>query len=88
MVKIGTDNDIYEVEEIGLMNCRFKNWISLERVIIPNSSVFSNFVVNITEETTAYRIFLHYTVSYDSDLKKINDNHSLLANNTPKNGHF
>lgn len=71
IVKIGTKNDIYEVEEIGLMNCRFKNWINLERVIIPNSSVFSNFVVNITEEASAYRIFLYYTVAYDSDLKKV-----------------
>ncbi|MCQ2052765.1 MAG: mechanosensitive ion channel [archaeon] len=84
MVKIGTDNDIYEVEEIGLMNCRFKNWTNLERVIIPNSTVFSNFVVNITEETRAYRIFLHYTVSYDSDLKKVRQILMESACNHPK----
>lgn len=71
IVKIGTKNDIYEVEKIGLMNCRFKNWINLERVVIPNSSIFSNFVVNITKEASDYRIFLYYNVAYDSDLKKV-----------------
>ena len=60
---------IYQVEKVGLLNSRFKNWISMEYVIMPNSKVVSSTIMNITGKTMAYRLFLYYTVSYDSDVE-------------------
>ena len=68
MVMIG-GKDIYQVEKVGLLNSRFKDWKSLEYIIIPNSTVVGSTIINITSKTMAYRMTLDYTVSYDSDVE-------------------
>ena len=68
MVMIGSD-DIYQVEKVGLLNSRFKNWISMEYIIMPNSKVSDSTIMNITDKTMAYRMSLYYTVAYDSDVE-------------------
>ena len=70
MVKIG-ENGIYQVEKVGMLNSRFKNWISMEYIVIPNSKVVESTIVNITGKTMAYRMTLYYTVSYDSDVELV-----------------
>ena len=70
MVMVG-GKDIYQVEKVGMLNSRFKNWISMEYIIIPNSTVVSSTIMNITGKTMAYRISLAYTVSYDSDVELV-----------------
>ena len=70
MVTIG-GKDIYQVEKVGLLNSRFKNWINLEYIVIPNSTVVSSTIVNITGKTMSYRLFLYYTVAYDSDVETV-----------------
>ena len=70
MVMIG-DKDIYQVEKVGMLNSRFKNWINMEYIIIPNSTVVSSTIMNITGKTMAYRITLTYTVAYDSDVELV-----------------
>ena len=70
MVKIG-ENGIYQVEKVGMLNSRFKNWISMEYIVIPNSKVVESNIVNITGKTMAYRMTLYYTVSYDSDVELV-----------------
>ena len=70
MVTIG-GKDIYQVEKVGLLNSRFKNWINLEYIVIPNSTVVSSTIVNITGKTMSYRLFLYYTVAYDSDVDTV-----------------
>ena len=69
MVMIGSE-DIYQVEKVGLLNSRFKNWISMEYIIMPNSKVSDSTIMNITGKTMAYRMSLYYTVAYDSDVEK------------------
>lgn len=61
--------DIYQVEKVGLLNSRFKDWKSLEYIIMPNSTVVGSTIINITSKTMAYRMTLDYTVSYDSDIE-------------------
>ena len=68
MVKIG-ENGVYQVEKVGIINSRFKNWISMEYIIMPNSKVVESTIVNITGKTMAYRMTLYYTVAYDSDVE-------------------
>ena len=68
MVIIG-GTDIYQVEKVGMLNSRFKNWISMEYIIVPNSDVVASTIVNITGKTMAYRMTLYYTVAYDSDVE-------------------
>ena len=63
--------DIYQVEKVGMLNSRFKNWINMEYIIIPNSTVVSSTIMNITGKTMAYRISLAYTVAYDSDVELV-----------------
>lgn len=68
MITIG-GTDIYQVEKVGMLNSRFKNWISMEYIIVPNSDVVASTIVNITGQTMAYRMTLYFTVSYDSDVE-------------------
>ena len=68
MVMVG-GKDIYQVEKVGLLNSRFKNWISMEYIVMPNSMVTSSTIMNITGKTMAYRIYLDYTVAYGSDIE-------------------
>ena len=70
MVMIGTQ-DIYQVEKVGLLNSRFKNWMSMEYIIMPNSKVSDSTIMNITSQTMAYRLSLYYTVAYDSDVELV-----------------
>ncbi len=70
MVQIGSENNIYEVKRIGFLNCEFKNWINLERYIIPNSVVSTSTIVNITGRTSIYRIFLYFDVDYDAPIER------------------
>ena len=69
IVKIGGD-DIYEVKRVGLINSRFKNWTSLEQIVMPNSMVSNSTITNITGKGMAYRIFLYFTVAYGSDVER------------------
>ena len=73
MVRIGSDSDIYQVLKVRLMNSEFKNWASLEHMILPNSKISTAKVVNLTKNSSAYRLFLYYDVSYDSDLDKVKE---------------
>ena len=52
-----------------MLNSRFKNWISMEYIIVPNSDVVASTIVNITGQTMAYRMTLYFTVAYDSDME-------------------
>lgn len=71
MVVIGSSKDIYEVIRVRLMMTEFKNWINLEHITMPNSTVSKSNVTNITGKTHAYRIFLYYDVAYESDLELV-----------------
>ena len=70
MVMIG-GKDIYQVEKVGLLNSRFKNWCSLEYIVIPNTTVVASTIMNITAQTMAYRMYLYYSVAYDSDVELV-----------------
>ena len=70
MIMVG-GKDIYQVEKVGMLNSRFKSWNSMEYIIIPNSTVVSSTIMNITGKTMAYRISLAYTVAYDSDVELV-----------------
>lgn len=67
MVSIGTDATVYEVKKIGMMNTVFKNWANHEYLIMPNNTVSTSKITNVTGKTMAYRILLYYYSSYDTD---------------------
>ena len=67
MVMIGSDKNIYEVKKLSIMNTTFKNWANQEYCIMPNDTVASSRIVNVTGETIVYRMFLYFYSSYDAD---------------------
>lgn len=84
MVKIDSSGEIYEVIKVGLMNCTFKNWCNYEHVTVPNNSVTSSAIINITGKTLAYRIFLYYSVAYESDFDLVKEVLLKTANANPR----
>lgn len=91
MVRIGNDENVYEVIKVRLMNSEFKNWATLEHMILPNSSVSNSKISNMTKGSMAYRLFLYYDVGYDSDLDEVKKILLETANQHPqiiKDGSF
>lgn len=84
MVRIDNSSDIYEVKKVGLMNTTLKNWNSLEMVTMPNNNVSSAKITNITADTKAYRIFMYYSVDFESDFDLVRKSLIETAMNHPK----
>lgn len=71
VVRINGSSDFYEVQKIGILNTTFKNWESLDIITMPNNKVGSDNIVNATNDTTIYRLFLYYSVDFESDFNEV-----------------
>ncbi|MBQ7702649.1 MAG: mechanosensitive ion channel [Candidatus Methanomethylophilaceae archaeon] len=91
MVSIGDDKNIYEVKKIGMMNSTFKNWANQEYCVMPNDTVASSRIVNVTGVTMAYKMYLYYFTSYDADVdlaKKVIMDEALKNPNVVTDGSY
>ena len=69
-VRLGTDTDVLIVRKIRVMDTEFKNWLNEEVFRIPNSTVMSSMITNITYEDDTYKIYEYIDVDYGADIEK------------------
>ena len=68
LVKIGGNNTIYKVSSVNIMNTVFENWDNEETVIMPNNTVSSSTIVNLTGDGLIYKITVFMNIAYDDDI--------------------
>ncbi|MGI6008929.1 MAG: mechanosensitive ion channel domain-containing protein [Methanomethylophilus sp.] len=71
LIQIGNDETVYRVREVNIMNTELENWDNTDINIMPNSTIETSRIRNITGETNVYKCYISMTVSYDSDLNKV-----------------
>ena len=71
LIQVGTDTTVYRVREVNIMNTQLENWDNTDINIMPNSTLETSRIKNITRETTVYKCYISMSVSYDSDLNKV-----------------
>lgn len=71
LIQVGTDTTVYRVREVNIMNTQLENWDNTDINIMPNSTLETSRIKNITGETTVYKCYISMSVSYDSDLNKV-----------------
>ena len=58
------------VEKVGYMTSRFTNWSNEEMIVIPNNTIMSKTMTNVTRDNILYRVYDYYCISYESDIAK------------------
>ncbi len=69
-VRLGTSQDVLIVRKIRVMDTEFKNWLNEEVFRVPNSTVMSSMISNITYEDDSYKIYEYIDVDYGADIEK------------------
>lgn len=69
-VKLGSGGEVLIVRKIGVMETEFKVWLNEEVQRIPNSTVMSSSIVNITDSDKTYKVVDYIDVDYGADLDK------------------
>jgi len=71
LVHIGaTSTATYKVSRVDIMNTVFENWANEETIIMPNNTVASSTIVNLTDENLMYRINVFMGIAYGEDINK------------------
>ncbi len=69
---INDDNIIHEVESIGLRSTKLKTFGN-QHIFIPNSKIIESKLTNFTYKNNVVRTGVNFSVSYDTEIKKIDD---------------
>jgi potassium-dependent mechanosensitive channel len=70
LVQVGTSEKTYKVKKVSVMNTTFENWANEDVIIMPNDSVASSAITNLTGKSLIYKIHVFMTVAYGTDLDK------------------
>ena len=83
-VKLGTSTDVLIVRKIRIMDTEFKNWLNEEVFRIPNSTVMSSMITNITFRDKTYKIYEYIDVDYEADIEKAKEIMLEVVNSHPQ----
>lgn len=70
LVRLGTTPTTYRVIKVDIMNTVFKNWENEETIIMPNNTVATSSIINITRNNMMYKIHVYMTIAYGEDIEK------------------
>ncbi|MCL1984308.1 MAG: mechanosensitive ion channel family protein [Methanomassiliicoccaceae archaeon] len=68
LVRLNSDPDVLKVVGVGFMTTTFKNWSNSEVFTMPNQKVAASTIVNITAETSHFRVTVLVRVPYGTDI--------------------
>ena len=67
-VRLGTSTEVLIVRKIGVMETEFKVWLNEEVQHIPNSTVMSSSIINITKGDKCYKVVDYIDIDYNADI--------------------
>ena len=68
IVTIGTDSTVFVVKKVNVMNTILANWDNTDVNIMPNSTITTSKIRNMTRETLMWKVYLSIEVSYGTDV--------------------
>ncbi len=84
IITIGTDSTIFVVKKVNVMNTFLANWDNTDVNIMPNSTITTSKIRNMTRETLMWKVYLSTEVSYGTD---VNLARSLIQEAASQNPH-
>ncbi len=83
-IKLGNSSDVLIVRKIRVMETEFKNWLNEEVFRVPNSTVMSAMITNITFNDDTYKIYEYVDVDYGADIDRVKEILLQVVNSHPK----
>ncbi len=68
IVTIGSDSTVFVVKKVNVMNTILANWDNTDVNIMPNSTITTSKIRNMTRETLMWKVYLSIEVSYGTDV--------------------
>lgn len=84
IITVGTDSTIFVVKKVNVMNTFLANWDNTDVNIMPNSTITTSKIRNMTRETLMWKVYLSTEVSYGTD---VNLARSLIQEAASQNPH-
>ncbi len=69
-IRIEGDNSVLIVEDVGVMNTKFKSWSNEEKYMIPNNVLTDRSMVNITRDNPEYKVYDYYDIEQSADIDR------------------
>lgn len=70
LIRIGTDSTIYKVRKVNVMFTELANWDNTDVNLMPNSTIETSRIQNITGETLVTKVYLTMDIAYGQDISK------------------
>ena len=67
---IKINNTVYIIKKVKLMFTELYTWEKDQVVTMPNNTLTSATIVNVTRETPEFRVYVYMTIAYEADLEK------------------
>ncbi|MBO4568510.1 MAG: mechanosensitive ion channel [Candidatus Methanomethylophilaceae archaeon] len=67
---IKINNTVYIIKKVKLMFTELYTWEKDQVVTMPNNTLTSATIVNVTRETPEFRVYVYMTIAYEADLAK------------------
>ena len=84
LIQIGTGTIVYRVRKVNVMNTELENWDNSDITILPNNTITSSAVKNITRDTLRTKVHIFISCAYDTDLSKARAAMLEVANANPR----
>ncbi len=84
IITVGADTTIFVVKKVNVMNTFLANWDNTDINIMPNSTITTSKIRNMTRETLMWKVYLSTEVSYGTD---VNLARSLIQEAASQNPH-
>lgn len=68
IITIGTDSTIFVVRKVNVMNTFLANWDNTDINIMPNSTITTSKIRNMTRDTLLWKVYLSVEVAYGTDV--------------------
>lgn len=83
LICVGNDPMVYRVRKVNIMNTVLENWDNTDVNIMPNSTLETSKIQNITGETLVYKTYISMDVGYGTDLAKVRQIMQDVASKNP-----
>lgn len=67
IIKVGDDQTVFVVRKVNVMNTFLANWENTDINVMPNSTITTSKIQNMTRETRLWRVYMQVQVSYRAD---------------------
>ncbi|MCQ2079028.1 MAG: mechanosensitive ion channel [archaeon] len=84
LITINGSSVTYRVRKVNVMNTELENWDNTDITIVPNNTITSGLIKNITRDTLKSKVHVFISVGYGTDLAFARETMLEVANANPR----